>query len=164
MEVSSTNSPSRTLDSVEGTGRNKSEDRLEKSSGYDIGTQEYLDLFMEQMKNQDPQDPMKTGKMMDQTSSLVQLQNNEKMSSKIDEMSGSADRLINSINEMFSTSQRDQYISKIGEAVSVETSDGVRHTGELEKVKMQSEGTAIVVNGQSISTGDIEAIGSPDST
>lgn len=161
---STTSSNQNPLESAQEKNSNNTEEELQSSSGYDLNTKEYMDLFMEQLKNQDPEDPMKTSKMMDQTSSLVQLQNNEEMSNKIDEMSATVGKLTSSINEMFSTSQRDQYISKIGEGVSVETSGGDDYEGELEKVKMEDEGTSIVVGGQTIPTDEITTIGSANST
>lgn len=161
MSVSSIDSQSNLLSGVEGTGQDAPTERsLDEGAGsaYDLETDEYMEIMMEQLKHQDPQDPMKTEKMMEQTSALVQLQNNQKMTNKIDEMSTSADKLINSIDEMANSSVSSQYISKIGDNVKIETAEGKTHSGQLEKVNVTGN-PEVVIDGENFSTDNINSIG-----
>jgi flagellar basal-body rod modification protein FlgD len=137
------------LDDVEGTGQDVPADRKLESSGEggfnNLGTQDFLDLLITQMQNQNPRDPMKSKEMMGQISQLTQLKQTQNLSDKIDQIS---------------TSQKsNQYISLIGANVSVKTQSGETHSGQLSKVSFKDGGTQLKVGGTSITSSNIQSIG-----
>jgi len=144
------------LDDVEGTGRNAPAERQlnsEGGNGFDsLQTQDFLEILTTQLQNQNPQNPMKQEEMIGQINQLAQLQQNESMSSTIESLSNQVDKITNS-------TRSNQFISLIGTDVSVQTSDGSSHSGQLEKVSFEGGKTKINVGGTKITSTDIQSIG-----
>jgi len=136
------------LDDVNGTGQDAPVDRElepdDESGVNNLGTQDFLELLITQMQNQNPRDPMKQKEMMGQISQLTQLEQTQNLSSKIDEIS--------------TNSRSDQYISLIGANVTV-SANGQETTGQLNKVSFKDGSTQLNVGGTEISSQNVQSIG-----
>jgi len=137
------------LSGVDGTGQQVSADRNLESSqkgGFnDLGTEDFMELLIKQLQNQNPRDPMKNKEMMGQISQLTQLEQTQNLSDKIDGISKS--------------SRNSQYISILGANVNVATKDGQNLSGQLSKVSFQNGDTNIEVGGEKISADNVASIG-----
>lgn len=148
--VSSTGQQANFLSDVQGTGQDVPADRelkSEESNGFNnLKTQDFVELLITQMQNQDPQNPMKQKEMMGQISQLTQLQQTQQLSDKISGISESKKK-------------NNQFISILGANVNVTTSSGESHSGTLSKVSFKDGNTMIKVGGTDINSNNVKSIG-----
>jgi flagellar basal-body rod modification protein FlgD len=116
--------------------------------GGGVGKNQFLEILMAQLKNQNPLKPQKSGKFVDQMASLTSL---EQMTQISDSM------------KSFQQSQKSQqFMTLLGKNVQAETTKGNTVSGEVESVKLTGDSTSVVIGGQDVGTKEIAAISTVD--
>lgn len=116
--------------------------------GGGIGKNQFLDILMAQLKNQNPLKPQKSGKFVDQMASLTSLEQMTKIS--------------DSMKSFQQSQQSQQFMTLLGKNVQAQTSEGNTVNGEVESVRLTGDSTSVVIGGQEIGTQDIAAISTAD--
>ena len=99
-------------------------------AGGSMGKEEFLKLFVAQMKNQDPTNPMDSTQYMAQLAAFSQVEQSVQMNTKLD--------------QMLQSSTLEQAASIIGRTVT--SADG-EITGKVEEVRLVSNGIVAVLEG-----------------
>jgi flagellar basal-body rod modification protein FlgD len=116
-----------------------------------LSEQDFLNLLVTQMTEQDPLDPMTNEDMVDQMVQFSTLQSNTNMQSLLTGMQ---------TNESFSEAS-----SLIGMQVSVQTdSNGDTTQGVVSGVNVSSGTPEIIVNGQAYNVGQVISVSPPANT
>ena len=141
MTVSAT---SNTAASTSTTGTNsKLSAGLGAAAG--MGKDDFMQLLIAQLKNQDPMKPMEDKEFVTQLAQFSALEASEKMTQQMEELTGSQ-MLV-------------QAATLIGKQVSAKLESGEVVTGTISQVKMVSGHPTAVVNGKEIDTSLITQIG-----
>ena len=113
------------------------------------GPSEFMNLLLEQLKHQDPMDPMDQSEFMSQTAELTSV---EKLTS-----------IAANIEDMANNQSTDEYLSLLGSTVDVyKIGESDPASGMVESVEFTEDGALINVGGQSIETDEIMEIAVPD--
>ena len=141
MTVSATNS---TASSTSTTGANsKASAALGAAAG--MGKDDFMQLLIAQLKNQDPMKPMEDKEFITQLAQFSSLEAMEKMTQQMEDLTGSQ-MLV-------------QAATLIGKQVTAKLETGEVVTGTISQVKMISGQPTAVVNGKEIDTSLITTIG-----
>jgi flagellar basal-body rod modification protein FlgD len=141
MTVSATNSSTST-NSTTGTD-NKGSSKLGAAAG--MGKDDFMQLLITQLKNQDPMKPMEDKEFITQMAQFSSLESMEKLTEQMEELTGSQ-MLV-------------QAATLIGKSVTAKLENGDVVTGTISQVKMISGQPTAVVNGREIDTSLINTIG-----
>ncbi len=118
--------------------------------GGGVGKNQFLEILMAQLQNQNPLDPQKSGKFVDQMASLTSLEQMTQIS--------------NSMKSFQQSQKSQQFMTLLGKNVEVKTSEGNTVTGEVESVRFTDDGSSVLVDGEDIGTEEISAISTVDNT
>ena len=141
MTVSATNS---TAASTSTTGTSsKTSSALGAAAG--MGKDDFMQLLIAQLKNQDPMKPMEDKEFITQLAQFSSLEAAEKMTKQMEELTGSQ-MLV-------------QAATLIGKQVSARLESGEVVTGAISQVKIIDGQPTAVVNGKEIDTSLITQIG-----
>jgi flagellar basal-body rod modification protein FlgD len=141
MTVSATSSTAAST-STTGTNRRTSA-ALSAAAG--MGKDDFMQLLIAQLKNQDPMKPMDDKEFITQLAQFSSLETMEKMTQQIEALTGSQ-MLV-------------QAATLIGKQVTAKLETGEIVTGTISQVKMISGQPTAVVNGREIATSLITQIG-----
>ena len=146
MTVSAT---SNTPASTSTTGTNKTtgtnSSTASKLGAAGMGKDDFMQLLIAQLKNQDPMKPMEDKEFITQLAQFSSLEAMEKMTDQMEELT-SSQMLV-------------QAATLIGKQVSAKLETGEVVTGTISQVKMISGQPTAVVNGKEIDTSLITQIG-----
>jgi flagellar basal-body rod modification protein FlgD len=151
--MSSGISPGGVLDGVTGTGQQTDSGAGSSGSGSGslsggLGKNQFLEILLAQLQNQNPLKPQKSGKFVDQMASLTSLEQMTQISNSL---------------QSFQQSQKSrQFLTLLGKKVEVTTSEGNNVTGEVQSVKYGDDSTSVKIGGSSVVTEDITAISTID--
>jgi flagellar basal-body rod modification protein FlgD len=151
--MSSGISPGGVLDGVTGTGQQTDSGAGSSGSGSGslsggLGKNQFLEILLAQLQNQNPLKPQKSGKFVDQMASLTSLEQMTQISNSL---------------QSFQQSQKSrQFLTLLGKKVEVTTSEGNNVTGEVQSVKYGDDSTSVNIGGSSVVTEDITAISTID--
>jgi flagellar basal-body rod modification protein FlgD len=145
MTVSATSS---TAASTSTTGTNstsskKTSSQLGAAAG--MGKDDFMQLLIAQLKNQDPMKPMEDKEFITQLAQFSSLESMEKMTQQMEDLTGSQ-MLV-------------QAATLIGKQVSARLESGEVVTGTISQVKIIDGQPTAVVNGKEIDTSLITTIG-----
>ena len=141
MTVSATSS---TAASTSTTGTN-SKTKAELGAAAGMGKDDFMQLLIAQLKNQDPMKPMEDKEFITQLAQFSSLEAMDKMTEQMEDLTGSQ-MLV-------------QAATLIGKQVSAKLETGEVVTGTISQVKMISGQPTAVVNGKEINTSLITQIG-----
>jgi flagellar basal-body rod modification protein FlgD len=110
-----------------------------------LGKDDFMQLLMAQLKNQDPMKPMEDKEFITQLAQFSSLEASEKMTQQLEELTGSQ-MLV-------------QAATLIGKQVSAKLESGEVVTGAISQVKMMDGKPVAVVNGRDIATSLITTVG-----
>jgi flagellar basal-body rod modification protein FlgD len=145
MAVSATNYTTASSSTTGTTGTsNKNGSSVGAAAG--MGKDDFMQLLMAQLKNQDPMKPMDDKEFITQLAQFSSLEAAEKMTAQMEELTGSQ-MLV-------------QAATLIGKNVSAKLTTGEVVTGQISQVKMVDGKPVAVVNGKDIDTSLITQIGS----
>jgi flagellar basal-body rod modification protein FlgD len=137
-------SAARASTSTTGTNNNASPtSTLGKAAG--LGKDDFMQLLMAQLKNQDPMKPMEDKEFITQLAQFSSLEAIEKMTEQMEELTGSQMLM--------------QAATLIGKNVSAKLPSGEVVTGQITQVKMMDGKPVAVVNGKDVDTSLITQIG-----
>ena len=144
MTVSATNNTAAST-STTGTSstNNKTSSALGAAAG--MGKDDFMQLLIAQLKNQDPMKPMEDKEFITQLAQFSSLEAMEKMTTQMEELTGSQ-MLV-------------QAATLIGKQVSARLKSGEVVTGTISQVKIVDGQAMAVVNGKEIDTSLITTIG-----
>jgi flagellar basal-body rod modification protein FlgD len=111
-----------------------------------MGKDDFMQLLMAQLKNQDPMKPMEDKEFITQLAQFSSLEAAEKMTAQMEELNGSQ-MLI-------------QAATLIGKQVTAKLESGETVTGAISQIKIQAGKPIAVVNGKDVATSLITQIGS----
>jgi flagellar basal-body rod modification protein FlgD len=111
-----------------------------------MGKDDFMQLLMAQLKNQDPMKPMEDKEFITQLAQFSSLEAAEKMTAQMEELNGSQ-MLI-------------QAATLIGKQVTAKLASGETVTGAISQIKIQAGKPIAVVNGKDVATSLITQIGS----
>lgn len=121
-----------------------------KSMGMNADT--FLQLFTTQISNQNPMDPMNSADFLNQFSQITQVQT-------MTSMQGSLDSLKSTLSSLTTVSQQTRASNMLGHQVEYTDSTGVKKSGTVDAVAMQSSGGVhLLVNGSAISVEDVSKV------
>ena len=141
MTVSATNN---TAASSSTTGTNgKTSAQIGAAAG--MGKDDFMQLLIAQLKNQDPMKPMEDKEFITQLAQFSSLETMEKMTKQMEDLTGSQ-MLV-------------QAATLIGKQVTAKLETGEVVTGTISQVKMISGQPTAVINGKEIDTSLITQIG-----
>ena len=144
VSATSTTAASTSTTSTKTTGTNsKASAALGTAAG--MGKDDFMQLLIAQLKNQDPMKPMEDKEFVTQLAQFSALEASEKMTRQMEELTGSQ-MLV-------------QAATLIGKQVSAKLETGEVVTGTISQVKMLSGQPTAVVNGKEIDTSLITQIG-----
>lgn len=135
------------LSGVQGTGQNLATSAEERISDGDEESNKFMNLLLEQLKQQDPMDPVDDEEFVGQ---MAQLSTLEKMNS-----------LASDVENLVQTNQADQFMSLLGSHVNARTADNVEVEGQVQSVKFTEEGARVNIDGQELSSEEIMEISLP---
>ena len=141
MTVSATSS---TAASTSTTGTN-SKTKAELGAAAGMGKDDFMQLLIAQLKNQDPMKPMEDKEFITQLAQFSSLEAMDKLTAQMEDLTGSQ-MLV-------------QAAALIGKQVSAKLETGEVVTGTISQVKMISGQPTAVVNGKEINTSLITQIG-----
>ena len=141
MTVSATSS---TAASTSTTGTN-SKTKAELGAAAGMGKDDFMQLLIAQLKNQDPMKPMEDKEFITQLAQFSSLEAMDKLTDQMEDLTGSQ-MLV-------------QAATLIGKQVSAKLETGEVVTGTISQVKMISGQPTAVVNGKEINTSLITQIG-----
>jgi flagellar basal-body rod modification protein FlgD len=137
-------SAARASTSTTGTNNNASPtSTLGKAAG--LGKDDFMQLLMAQLKNQDPMKPMEDKEFISQLAQFSSLEAVEKMNQQMEDLIG-AQSLV-------------QAATLLGKQVTAKLENGEVVTGTISQVKMLDGEPTAVVNGKEINTSLITVIG-----
>ena len=110
-----------------------------------MGKDDFMQLLITQLKNQDPMKPMEDKEFITQLAQFSSLETMEKLTGQMEELTGSQ-MLV-------------QAATLIGKSISAKLPTGEVVTGTISQVKMLSGQPTAVVNGREIDTSLISTIG-----
>lgn len=105
---------------------------------------EFLQLLVAQLRNQDPLQPVKQEDFLAQLAQFSTLEGIEKLNSSFEEQ-------VNLQQDALWMGQLSQASSLIGRDVAFSDSDGLTHTGSVSSVQISDGGVSVLVDGESIS-------------
>lgn len=143
MAVGATNSTGSTT-STSSTSSSSDKNKLGAAAG--MGKDDFMQLLVAQLKNQDPMKPMEDKEFVAQLAQFSALEAMDKMTAQMEELSGAA--LLS------------QGASMIGKQVSAKLTDGTVVTGTVTQVRMVDQKPRLVVNGTEFDPSLITTIGS----
>ena len=144
VSATSTTAASTSTTSTKTTGTSsKASAQLGAAAG--MGKDDFMQLLIAQLKNQDPMKPMEDKEFVTQLAQFSALEASEKMTQQMEELTGSQ-MLV-------------QAATLIGKQVSAKLESGEVVTGTISQVKMLSGQPTAVVNGREIDTSLITQIG-----
>lgn len=141
------------LDGIAGTGRQQSPgesqngssgENITDSVGGGLDKNQFLDILMAQLQNQNPLKPQKSGKFVDQMASLTSLEQMTQISDSFESFNQSA--------------KSRQFMTLLGEKVTAKTKNGNSFDGKVESVKFGDDSTTVMISGSEVRTDDITAI------
>jgi flagellar basal-body rod modification protein FlgD len=141
--TASTSAKSTTSTSSTSGTSNKNGSAIGAAAG--MGKDDFMQLLMAQLKNQDPMKPMEDKEFITQLAQFSSLEAIEKMTAQMEELTGSQ-MLV-------------QAATLIGKNVSAKLASGEVVTGPITQVKMMDGRPVAVVNGKDIDTSLITQIG-----
>lgn len=133
------------LEGVEGTGRTKETPNSGQQSQVEQQQDQFMTILLEQLKNQNPLNPMSNDKFVGQMAQLTSLQETTK--------------LRESFEDFTRTAQTSKFLSLLGKQVSARTGQGDQVTGEVSRVKFKGGNTVLVIGGREITAGGLQSIG-----
>ena len=143
------------LGDVAGTGQQTQSTQQAASSGGLTGgigdkvdKNQFLEILMAQLKNQNPLKPQKSGKFVDQMASLTSLEQMTQMT--------------NAMQSFQQSQQSQQFMTLLGKNVKATTTEGNSVTGEVESVRFTDEGSSVIIGGTDVGTNEIKAISTVD--
>jgi flagellar basal-body rod modification protein FlgD len=139
MTVSATNSSTSTT----GTANKSSANKLGAAAG--MGKDDFMQLLITQLKNQDPMKPMEDKEFITQLAQFSSLESMDKLTGQMEELTGSQ-MLV-------------QAATLIGKQATAKLTTGEVVTGTISQVKMISGQPTAVINGKEIDTSLINVIG-----
>lgn len=142
MTVSATNSTAAST-STTSTSSKKTSSQLGAAAG--MGKDDFMQLLIAQLKNQDPMKPMEDKEFITQLAQFSSLEAMEKMTEQMENLT-SSQMLV-------------QAATLIGKQVSAKLESGEVVTGTISQVKIVSGQPTAVVNGKEIDTSLITTIG-----
>lgn len=142
MTVSATNSTAAST-STTGTNSKKTSSQLGAAAG--MGKDDFMQLLIAQLKNQDPMKPMEDKEFITQLAQFSSLESMDKLTDQMEELTGSQ-MLV-------------QAATLIGKQVSARLESGEVVTGAISQVKIIDGQPTAVVNGKEIDTSLITTIG-----
>ena len=139
---------SSTISSINNTTATKSQnvaDAVSSATSQTLSEQDFLNLLVTQMTNQDPLNPMTNQDMLSQMVQFSTLESNTSMQSTLADMQSS--QALSDANSL------------IGKQVTLETdTSGTTTTGTVSGVDISSGTPEIVVNGQSYALSTVQTI------
>lgn len=133
------------------TTSNSGKSTAQSTDKTNLNYQDFLNLFVQQLKNQDPMNPMDDNQMMSQLAQMQQMENNMNLTS-----------IVQSLSNSMMGSQLSQYASFIGKSVKVASTDGSGDISGVVKEVTNANGTVNVTldNGQSYNAQQIKTVSS----
>jgi len=147
MPINSTTETSATTPTTPTPTSKKTTTKGEDVTSSMLGKDDFLKLFMESLKNQDPFSPMESADMMQQLSQLGQMESIANLKSTVDSM-----------KESLLGNQIEQGASFIGRDVKALDSEGKLVEGEVDKVTVNDDVISLLINNKSITIGQIMEI------
>ncbi|MDF7800929.1 flagellar hook capping FlgD N-terminal domain-containing protein [Pontiellaceae bacterium B1224] len=117
---------------------------LTGTAGGELGKDEFLQMLVTQMQNQDPMDPMDNSQMTAQLAQFSALEQMENLNSQFEGFQQSSTAAMSLMNS--------------GESVVMELIDGSTVAGMLEKVQWMDGETQFVVDGVTYSSGNVTSL------
>ena len=130
------------------------------SSKQIMNTQQFLKLLITELTNQDPLEPMKNQDLLEQISSIQNLESTQKMDKSFSRMVDRFDGFINKFDVMLMREQVVTASRMIGQVVSGINTEGQTTLGKVVSVKL--DGTEMVLeldNGQHIAMDHMKQLG-----
>ena len=143
MTVSATNSTSASTSTTGTNNTSKTGSQIGAAAG--MGKDDFMQLLIAQLKNQDPMKPMEDKEFITQLAQFSSLEAMEKMTTQMEELTGSQ-MLV-------------QAATLIGKQVTAKLENGEVVTGTISQVKIVDGKPTAVVNGKEIDTSLITTIG-----
>ncbi|MGM0380900.1 MAG: flagellar hook assembly protein FlgD [bacterium] len=135
------------LSGVHGTGQNIESSPESRVSDGTEDSNKFMKLLLEQLKNQDPMNPMSNEKFVGQMAQLTTL---EKMNS-----------LASDVDKLAKSKQSDKFMNLLGSHVNATTADNAQVEGQVRSVKFTEAGAEINIGGQELSSEEITKISLP---
>jgi flagellar basal-body rod modification protein FlgD len=145
MAVSATNYTTASS-STTGTSSTSNKNGSSVGAAAGMGKDDFMQLLVAQLKNQDPMKPMDDKEFITQLAQFSSLEASQKLTEQMEELTGS---------QMIT-----QAATLLGKNVSAKLTTGEVVTGPITQVKMQDGKPVAVVNGKDIDTSLITQIGS----
>lgn len=103
-----------------------------------LGKDDFMQLLIAQLKNQDPMKPMEDKEFISQLAQFSALESTEKLNTQLDELLGSQSLV--------------QAATLIGKQATAKLTDGTVVTGAISEVRMISGQPTAIINGQEVDT------------
>ena len=111
----------------------------------DLGKEEFLELLVSQLQNQNPMEPMKNKEFMGQMAQFNSLQQMQSLN--------------NNMSQFMKHQQLSQAGNLVGKQVKVLNSEtGQELTGEVSKVKLNDSDPQVVIGGQEYALNNIQEV------
>ncbi len=113
-------------------------------AGGELGKDEFLEMLITQMQNQDPMEPMSNTEMTAQLAQFSALEQMENLNSQFESYQQSSTAAMSLLNS--------------GKSVEMQLSSGLVVEGVLEKVQWLDGETQFVVDGETYSSGNVTSL------
>lgn len=122
--------------------------KVTSSDGLDLGKNDFLKLFMENLKHQDPMSPMDNAQMMQQMTQLGLMEGIQNMSMTINDM-----------KESLMGSQLQQGAALLGKTVVAEGEDNQSIVGTPNAYRLNDGIVEYLINNKVVQIGQIKEVG-----
>ena len=130
-----------------------------------LDTEDFLKIMLTELTNQDPFEPMKNQDLLNQMSTIQQLQSSQKMTETFSGISGQFDSFMSQLDNFLNREQLGSASKMIGQFVSGTTTEGRSALGKVVGVTIDQKDILLELDtGENINLNDVTRLGGNDST
>ncbi len=127
-----------------------------------LNAQDFMKLLITELTHQDPLEPMKNQDILNQITSIQELESNRRMSQSFTGLIGRLDDFVNSFDTLISREQMSAAGKMVGQLVAGITDDGESVFGKVHSVNVENGQVRLDLDtGQSISLEQLTRLGGP---
>ena len=125
-----------------------------------LNTEEFMQLLITELTNQDPFEPMKNQDLLNQISSIQELESNQRMSNSFDGMVNRFDGFIGQLDTLLLREQLSTASRMIGQLVSGTDTDGNPAFGQVRTVSVKNDEIMLDLDtGQTVAMSRLDRLG-----
>ena len=125
-----------------------------------LNSEEFMQLLITELTNQDPLEPMSNQELINQISSIQELESNQNMSKDLTRMVNSFDGFIDQLDTLLVREQVSTASNLIGQLITGVDADGNDAFGQVRAISVNEDGVFLELDtGQSVNMDNVDQLG-----